>query len=491
MFSVWTAWRRCTLGFVQEDACLRVCEKIVLDAGEEEIVSFLDRFRAKVLPTATFRIAGGWVRDKLLNKSNKDIDIAIDTITGAECINLLKTYSEENGIEGVGGLFVARLNPEKSKNLETASLKLFGRSVDFVGLRKEKYTEHTRIPTVEEATPLEDALRRDITINALFYNINTGEVEDLIGKGLPDLRAERIRTTVPPMVTFMNDPLRILRVVRFGIRFGFQIDPEIKTAIQSVELRKAFLKKISRERVVAELEGMMSHSVRSTAKYITEYNLHTLLFPEYDAVTNEPMEDVSFAGRENAEILDRFLLLDERLCSREMLLGCLASIYGNSGCEEKCKGWIVHRLKFSLKDRKAMVKVFFHAESVFQLILEIEEKDLGEIGAMVCSLGDVWREGFYFSLLSRGNVSVQEGVERASHAVGVVERHGLGAAYSIKPVLNGNDIVQLLGLSEEKKKTVLGSIMRDLTLWTYRNIGGSAESAREYLLGKYRSDKEE
>lgn len=95
-------------------------------------------------------------------------------------------------------------NPDQSKHLETATLRLHGLSIDMVHLRNETYTEHSRIPTIAVGTPKQDAERRDFTINTLFYNLNTGEVEDYTGRGLQDIKDGIIRTPLEPKVTFMD-----------------------------------------------------------------------------------------------------------------------------------------------------------------------------------------------------------------------------------------------------------------------------------------------
>jgi tRNA nucleotidyltransferase (CCA-adding enzyme) len=86
-------------------------------------------------------------------------------------------------------------------------MKIEGKFVDFVNLRSEKYTEESRIPAIEMGTPQEDASRRDITINSMFYNIQTGEVEDWLGNGMEDLKNGYVRTPLDPKITFEDDPL--------------------------------------------------------------------------------------------------------------------------------------------------------------------------------------------------------------------------------------------------------------------------------------------
>jgi tRNA nucleotidyltransferase (CCA-adding enzyme) len=105
------------------------------------------------------------------------------------------------------GMGVIMANPEQSKHLETATLRLLGLPIDLVHLRSEKYTEESRIPTIEVGTPEEDALRRDFTINSLFYNLNQQKVEDLTGRGLDDLKNGIIRTPLDPQITLMDGVL--------------------------------------------------------------------------------------------------------------------------------------------------------------------------------------------------------------------------------------------------------------------------------------------
>ncbi|KAK6428310.1 CCA tRNA nucleotidyltransferase, mitochondrial, partial [Oleoguttula sp. CCFEE 5521] len=202
----------------------------------------------------TLRFTGGWVRDKLLGIGSHDIDIAINKMTGYQFGLRLKQYleipgnPEKYGLDGVattdkenakaggsdksktvGGLHKIEANPEKSKHLETVTTRIFALDLDLVNLRKEIYTDDSRNPQMDFGTPEEDALRRDATVNAMFYNLNTQEVEDFTGRGHDDLAAKIIRTPLEPYQTFKDDPLRVLRLIRFASRLGFAIDqPALK-----------------------------------------------------------------------------------------------------------------------------------------------------------------------------------------------------------------------------------------------------------------------
>jgi tRNA nucleotidyltransferase (CCA-adding enzyme) len=132
-------------------------------------------------------------------------------------------------------------NPEQSKHLETGTTRIMGLECDFVGLRSETYTD-SRIPDqVQLGTPQEDASRRDLTINSLFYNVHTRQVEDYTGQGLSDLASKVARTPLPPKQTFEDDPLRILRCIRFASRFDLSVADEVTEAIKQPEIQVSSL----------------------------------------------------------------------------------------------------------------------------------------------------------------------------------------------------------------------------------------------------------
>jgi tRNA nucleotidyltransferase/poly(A) polymerase len=213
--------------------------EIDINDKEKQIFGLIKNVLTKYSKNTVCRVAGGWVRDKLLGKRNDDIDIALDDMSGEE---LAKLINDElyPGEEKFG---LVSQNNEKSKHLETATMKIYNSFVDFVNLRSEKYSDISRVPVIEIGTPEEDARRRDITINSMFYNINTQKVEDFLESGLTDLENGRIRTPLNPEITFADDPLRILRVVRFAVRFQFKIDSTIPSAAKNLKLNIRYIKK--------------------------------------------------------------------------------------------------------------------------------------------------------------------------------------------------------------------------------------------------------
>jgi tRNA nucleotidyltransferase (CCA-adding enzyme) len=229
----------------------------------------------------TVRIAGGWVRDKILgypyDQNTNDIDIAINIISGVQFAELVQSYflthpeqatdkSSSNSAQPLNPnlhkMGVIAANPEQSKHLETACMKLYDIDIDFTNLRcHEVYSNpDNRIPdtTIQFGTPHSDAYRRDFTINSLYYNVQTTMIEDYTTRGLHDLHNRYLQTPLDPQVTFVDDPLRILRAIRFAIRFQLSMDDRIVTAAQDQSIQMALQNKVSRERVGKELEGMLS-----------------------------------------------------------------------------------------------------------------------------------------------------------------------------------------------------------------------------------------
>ncbi|KAK7527194.1 uncharacterized protein IWZ02DRAFT_515295 [Phyllosticta citriasiana] len=267
--------------------------------ADDSVVKIPDQLAKEKL---VLRFTGGWVRDKLLGQDSNDIDVAINKMTGEKFGLRLKEYleihgnPEKYGLEGVsesdkagtssknklvGGLHKIEANPEKSKHLETTTTKILGLDIDLVNLRKETYTDDSRNPEIEFGTPEEDALRRDATVNAMFYNINTSEIEDFTSRGWEDMQKQIIRTPLEPYQTFKDDPLRVLRLIRFATRLGYSIDPEAEKFMGNEDIKKALHVKISRERVGVELEKMLrGRDPLGAIQYIDRLGLYETVFAD-------------------------------------------------------------------------------------------------------------------------------------------------------------------------------------------------------------------
>ncbi|EGZ23311.1 hypothetical protein PHYSODRAFT_310724 [Phytophthora sojae] len=252
---------------------------IQLTAAEDSLFSFLEYIQTLYTPSTRLRVAGGWVRDKLRGAQSEDIDIALDNMMGAKFARYITKFQRDRNLppSSVG---VVKANSDKSKHLEVATVTIESSTVDLVHLRAEEYTQDSRVPDVRFATPEDDASRRDLTINALFYNLHTREVEDFTGKGVEDLKAGVIRTPKEPVQTFLDDPLRVLRALRFACEFGFELDPALKRAVlEQREIVGAMRRKVSRERIGIEVRKMLSGKDPARAfGFLRQFDLLELVF---------------------------------------------------------------------------------------------------------------------------------------------------------------------------------------------------------------------
>lgn len=214
---------------------------IKLNPYEEQLFALLAKAAEKCATPAY--VIGGFVRDKLLNRPTKDIDVL--------CIG--------DGIElaqETAKLFNPRPKVNFFKTFGTAQIKVKDLEIEFVGARKESYQDHSRKPEVSPGTLEDDQKRRDFTINALAISLNRDTYGQLIDpfEGLSDLEDKIIRTPLKPEQTFSDDPLRMMRAIRFATQLQFQLDISCFEGIKSQAQR---IKIISKERISDELNKIM------------------------------------------------------------------------------------------------------------------------------------------------------------------------------------------------------------------------------------------
>jgi poly(A) polymerase len=238
-----------SLSSVRQKSYLRLHpgSKLKLTSNKEaEAVKLLQsivrksKFRHKVF------LAGGAVRDELLGRQSKDIDITVADLNGG--IMLAKYVSKKLGIR----------EPVIFPTFGTAKIQLkSGVEIEFVQTRNEEYVKGSRKPRTSYGTIQEDVERRDFTMNSLLKDLTTGKVLDLTGKGLQDLKAGVIRTPLDPHITFSEDPLRMLRAVRFATTYNFKLADDVMPAIKD---QASELQSISKERIHEELNKILRAS---------------------------------------------------------------------------------------------------------------------------------------------------------------------------------------------------------------------------------------
>ncbi|MFD2288630.1 CCA tRNA nucleotidyltransferase [Pedobacter petrophilus] len=210
-------------------------------------------------------VIGGFVRDIFLNRSSKDIDVVVvgSGIAYAEAVaKKLKTKV---------AIF---------KNFGTANIKYHDLEIEFVGARKESYRSESRKPIVEDGTLEDDQLRRDFTINALAINLNATHFGQLLDpfNGLLDLKSKFIRTPLNPEVTFSDDPLRMMRAIRFSSQLNFKIDP---AALNAIKMQKERISIVSKERITDEMNKIILSAKPSIGfKHLFDTGLLSIIFPQ-------------------------------------------------------------------------------------------------------------------------------------------------------------------------------------------------------------------
>lgn len=213
-------------------------------------------------------VIGGFVRDAILERSSKDIDI----VALGSGIEIAKKVAKKIG---------PKVNVSVFKNFGTAMLKHGDYEIEFVGARKESYRQNSRKPIVENGTLEDDQNRRDFTINALAISLNKETFGELIDpfNGVEDLQNKIIRTPLDPDTTFSDDPLRMFRAVRFSSQLNFIIEEK---TFESIHKNKDRVEILSKERIVDELNKiLLSEKPSLGLKILEKTGLMAEFFPEF------------------------------------------------------------------------------------------------------------------------------------------------------------------------------------------------------------------
>lgn len=218
-------------------------------------------------------VVGGYVRDIFLERPSNDIDVVV-VGSGIEVAKELKKILGKRAYVSV------------FKNFGTAQVKYFDTEVEFVGARKESYQRNSRKPIVEDGTLEDDQNRRDFTINAMAICLNTERFGELVDPfdGYYDLEDKIIRTPLDPDVTFSDDPLRMMRCIRFATQLGFYIEDE---TFEALERNRERIKIISGERIAEELNKILMSPVPSRGFVdLQRCGLLELILPELSELDN-------------------------------------------------------------------------------------------------------------------------------------------------------------------------------------------------------------
>ncbi|KAI8891339.1 poly A polymerase C-terminal region-like protein [Backusella circina FSU 941] len=433
---------------------------------------------------------------------------------GYEFATYVNKYLTE---QGVPTRSIAKIdsNPEKSKHLETATTKLFDQEVDFCNLRTEVYEEGSRIPSqVTFGTPTEDAYRRDTTINSLFYNVNSHLVEDFTNKGIEDLVQGLIRTPLEPFETFRDDPLRVLRCIRFASRFDFEMVPDLCAAAKHPEIINALIHKISRERVGTEFEKMITGPYPLLSmQLIYAFDLYPVVMAPPQTITEgtvgEPMVAVRavsiVAWLTEIEGGLRPASDDEK---RSLFLAASVLPFYNVMSEQKKKPISAAQLvlRDSLKTNNQDVNIVSTTFKGISLLGPLAESNMNntvrrsELGMVIRELGALWQTAVKltaikelldtypaildFTTWTTKDPNVEVICKKYQHLIQTAEDYGIQECYKWKHVVDGKRAAQILGI---RPGPIVMELLKVQMTWQLEHPEGSKEECEEAIKSYWES----
>ena len=328
-------------------------------------------------------VIGGYVRDLILHRPSKDIDIVV---LGSG-IELAETAAKQ-----LGDLTVSVF-----KNFGTAMFRYKGVEIEFVGARKESYHLDSRKPVVEEGTIDDDQKRRDFTINALAISLNQenyGTLVDPFG-GLQDLENGILKTPLDPIITFSDDPLRMMRAIRFASQLNFTIEP---VTFESIIANRDRLKIVSKERIMDEFNKIMASPKPSVGlKLLEQSGLLSVFFPELSALKG--VEHVDGIGHKDnfyhtLTVVDSVSRVSDNLwlrwaallhdiakpVTKKFIPGQGWTFYGHNHVGERMVGRLFNRLKLPQNEKmkyvQKLVGLLFDAGDDIDDLMTLAEADI-------------------------------------------------------------------------------------------------------------------
>ncbi len=432
-------------------------------------------------------LVGGYVRDLLLGRASKDIDVV--------CVG--------SGIElaqRVARNYQGKAYVQTFKNFGTAMVKMGDREVEFVGARKESYRRDSRKPIVENGTLEDDQNRRDFTINALAIDLsakNFGELVDPFN-GVEDLNRKIIRTPLEPEVTFSDDPLRMMRAVRFASQLGFDIEA---TAFDAITRQADRLEIISMERIADELNKIILSPTPSYGFKLLEVSgLLKQFFPEMiDLKGVETIDGKSHKDNfyHTLQVLDNLSEMTDDLWLRwSAILHDIAkpptkrfhpkqgwTFHGHEDKGARMTPKIFQRLKLPLNEKMKQVQklVRLHLRPIALVKETITDSAirrlLYEAGEDIDGLMKLCRA----DITSKNDSKVKRYIENFNRLeVRMAEVEESDHLRNFQPVITGEIIMETFGLKPSKEVGVIKEQIREAIMEGH--IKNELAQAYEYLL---------
>lgn len=434
-------------------------------------------------------LIGGYVRDLFLKRESTDIDVVVV----GHGIAMAKEVAKRLGRGAHISVF---------QRFGTAQVKWHGRELEFVGARRESYSPDSRKPHVEDGTLQDDLERRDFTINTLAISLNRetfGKLIDLFG-GLQDMEDKMLRTPLDPLITFSDDPLRMMRCIRFATQLNFTIDDEAADAIRQDRER---IRIISQERITTELNKIMLSPTPSIGfSYLDETGLLPLVLPEIAALQGRETRE----GKGHKDIFQHTLQVLDNVSkkSTNLWLRWAALLHDVGKPRSKgwdpVQGWTFHNHNYlgarMVPDIFRRLKLPMGAEMKYvQKIVDLHMRpislsdDIVTDSAVRRLLYDAGKDLEDLMLLCEADITsknaarrrlYQQNFERVRHKMAVLEDND--RIRNFQPPVDGLEIMQTFGLGPSPVIGQLKQFIKEAIL--NGKIPNEHDAARQFMLDR-------